>query len=514
MKTYPSIQLEKVGNKSYIVSGLFAYPNYSELVSAYVNEIITQGYILNQELSTIYSRDVYILIISDDLAYAISISSDGEIASVFFFQYDPVIDVIELNSLSKQQSINEYEKATFGKSGLPSTGAYDVLVVPIEISSHPFPSNYKSQIELTFNGTSEQTGWESVSSFYKKSSYGLLDLNFVVLDKYTTANPNTYYEGIADRGGDQYAIKEALLALDPTINFSNYDSNQDGVIDSIVFIFSMQYNYDVDPWWAWVYAAKHGEAANSTFDNVSFEYYMWASYYFLEDDLPGGYNPSTNAETYIHELGHLMGLIDYYSFTLDYGPTGGFDMMDYNAGDHGPASKVILGWLQPMIAVEGTYEVSLEAYALDTDGLGSAIVIPYNSSDLADGNAFDEYIIIMYYTPEGLYDAHLDASYVLDQAGLVIYHVDARLYERSDFWENYFLYNNDGDSDFFLEILEADKNNSIPGNTTFSLSDMLVSGQLDLSSYTWHQGGSMNVSIELLSPVSTSSQISFILSVN
>jgi M6 family metalloprotease-like protein/uncharacterized repeat protein (TIGR02543 family) len=507
------ITLTKFEPKQFVIMGDFVYENYEALLDAYLTNVFALGYVLDSELSELAGGNVYTLKLTDDLAYGITLYADGQMAMIVFYQYDPVIEKIELQTLGYQQSINEFEVATFGMSGLPSTGSYDVLVIPVEISGFPFPSDYLTKLNLVFNGSSIATGWESVASFYFKSSYGLLDLNFVIANKFITANSKTYYENYGD-DGDQYAIKEALLGLDATIDFSNYDSNNDGLIDSVIFIYSVDYNYDVNPWWAWVFSAQYGEAANTTLDGKDFEYYMWASYYFLDDDLPGS-NPAANAETYIHELGHLMGLIDYYSFTYDYGPLGGFDMMDYNAGDHGPASKLILGWLQPYLAVNGSYEVTLESFALDSDGIGSAIVIPYHSSNFTDGDAFDEFLIIMFYTPEGLYDAHLAANYVLEQAGLVIYHVDARLYPGAGFWDGYFMYNNDGGSDFFIDLLEVDKNNSLPGGQNFKVSDMLTSGSVNLSTYTWHQGGQMNITIELTQSVSTTDdQVTFVLYVN
>lgn len=506
------IELEKVG-KQYVITGNFNHVDYQNRISVYVNEVITHGFVLSTELTELYLRNVYVYHVNDDLAYALSIQADGQIATLWVWSFDPVIEKIELDPLSNRQTINQFEISQFGQSGLPSTGSFDVLVIPVEINGVPFPSDYLTKLSLVFNGTSQATGWESVSTFYQKSSYGLLDLNFVISNKYTTTNTKTYYENYNDEG-DQYAIKEALLALDASINFANYDHNNDGHIDSVIFVYSVMYDYEINPWWAWVYAAQYGEAANLTLDNKSFEYYMWASYHFIDDDLPYG-NPAANAETYIHELGHLLGLIDYYSFTYDYGPLGGFDMMDYNAGDHGPATKLILGWLQPWVAVSGTYEVVLESYALDSDGLGSAIVIPYRSTDFDDGNAFDEFIIIMFYTPEGLYDAHVAAPYVPDGAGFIIYHVDARLYQGAGFWEGYFMYNNDGASDFFVDILEVDKNHSLPGNSAFSLTDMLRSGTINLSSYQWHQGGSMNIQLDINQVItSTDDTVSFILHVN
>lgn len=508
-----SLFIEKLGHKQIIIGGQFAHANHVDLVEYYINDLLALGYISNLALSEKYNTNIYSLFIHDDLAYAVSIETDGEFALIFFMQYDPVIEQANLQKLSQMQTINEYEVMTYGKSGLPSTGTYNVLVIPIEINGSPFPSNYQSQLNLVFNGTSSQTGWESVSSYYTKSSYGMLNLNFIINSKYITTNTKSYYDNLGD-DGDQYAIKEALLALDATINFADYDSNNDGLIDSVIFIYSVEYDYDTNPWWAWVYAAKYGEAKNTNLDGKDFEYYMWASYHFLDDNLPS-LNPVVNAETYIHELGHLMGLIDYYSFTYDYGPLGGFDMMDYNVGDHGPASKVLLGWLQPYIGVSGTYEVSIESFALDTDGIGSAIIIPYQSQAFSDGKAFDEFIIIMFYTPQGLYNAHLNSNYLPNDPGIAIFHVDARLYPNAQFWSNYFMYDNDGASDFFIQLLEADKNNSLPGNIGIAKSDLLTSGSLDLSSYQWHQGGSINVFIELSQAItSNDTSVSFVLSIN
>src|SRR5690606_6815867 len=148
-----------------------------------------------------------------------------------------------------------------------------------------------------------------------------------------------------------------------------------------------------------------------------------------------GYTLQLNAETYIHELGHLLGSLDLYSGTNDYGPIGGWDMMDYNVGDHGPATKLLFGWLDPLVAKVGNYQVTLDSYTLDTDGSNSVLLIPYNSADLNDGDAFDEYLLVMFYTPGGLYNAHYNTTLSVEDAAVVIYRVDARLNEEFGFWD-------------------------------------------------------------------------------
>jgi M6 family metalloprotease-like protein/uncharacterized repeat protein (TIGR02543 family) len=510
------ISLNQVTVSEYSIFGSYQQPSNAQMIEYYIEDLELLGYLYNEELSLLKNEDVYTLTISTDLAYALSIAFDEVSAEIRFWSFDPTVIESSLETLPTRQTINQYEVQSFGQSGLPSVGTYDVLVIPVEIKDYPFPSNYLTNLDLTFNGTSFETGWESVSSYYYKSSFGKLDLSFEISTKYTTVYNKSFYQNHGDLG-DQYAIVEALNALNSQIDYSQYDFNQDGLIDSVIFIYSVDYDFDVDPWWAWVYAAQFGEASNiTTLDGKSFEYYMWASYAFLEDGLVSVSNLVVNAETYIHELGHLMGFVDLYSYTHDYGPVGGFDMMDYNGGDHGPLNKLLFGWLQPLLAVKGSYEVTLDSYSIDTDGINSAVLIPYRTRDMSDGNAFDEYLLVMFYTPEGLYSGHLANDYIPNQAGIVVYHIDARIFETTTFWDNYFMYNNDGTSDFIVEILEADKNDSIPSlNNPLQMSDLLTSGTLNLSSYTWHQGGAMNVSIEVLSVIyNTSDTVSFVLTVS
>lgn len=502
-----NLKVTKVNEKSFKVVGGTTL-DIDTLYTTYINLILNKSFEKDNDLSLLIGHDVYVYVVNDDLAYAMYIIKGTESLEVYIYQFDAVMEEVLLDTLSKRQSINEYEVSKFGMSGLPSTGTYDVLVVPVEIKNAPFEESYKTKLDEVFNGTSLETGWESVASYYYKSSFGLLDLKFDILDKHITSNVKSYYEG-KGQDGDQHAILDALTALDSTIDFSKYDSNKDGVIDSIIFIYSTDYNYDVDPWWAWVYVSNPDIVGSvSELDGKNFEYYFWASYDFMNDALPGNSDLILNSETYIHELGHLMGIVDFYPYegNNQYGPMGGFDMMDANAGDHGPFNKLVFGWLQPLIAQKGTYQVTLDSYSTDIDGLNSTLLIPFNSSDLKDGNAFDEYLLVMFYTPNGLYSAHSGLEYIPSNAGIVVYHIDARLTSNPVFWGEYFINDNEGSSSFINQILEADKNNSIPGNGSIKQSDLLTSGTLNLNTYSWNQGGKINVSLTVASLFNNSSE--------
>ncbi len=489
------------------VTGITEIYNTSTAIDTYEQSLVNNSWTLSNDFSEQLNEDVYIIEVDTDYGVALFIDYSNIAVTIHFWVYE-IIHPEEAVTLSPRTSITDWEVDEFGKSGLPSTGTYDVLVVPVEIKDHPFDYDYLSRLETVFNGAAEDTNWQSVSSFYKTSSYGQLDLSFVISDKYITDYDHNYYEDKAD-DGDQYAIKEAMNALDPTIDFSQYDYNNDGVIDSVIFIYSYAYDFEIMPWWAWVYNTEFGEASDlGQVDGKSLKYYMWASYDFLTVDVTYDENQDENAETYIHELGHLLGFPDLYPYdTYDFGPVGGWDMMDYNIGDHGPANKLLYGWLSPLVAVSGTYEITLDSYALDTDGMNSVILIPYNQSDLSDGNAFDEYLLIMFYTPKGLYEGHLNYPVSVDQAGVVVYHVDARVHSRPSFWGAYFTYNNEGDSNFFVEILEADLEEDFPSNEGhMSSSELLRTGSLNLATdYAWHQGGAIDVSITITSSININS---------
>src|SRR5690554_3266439 len=469
-------------------------------------------------LNWVLENGKYVYALSENHALTLDIEVDGELILFTIRKHLLNVPEAEFETLSNMQTVNDLQKSLGDASGLPSMGTFDVLVIPVEINGVPFDMDYLDTLELVFNGTSEETGWESVSSFYAKSSFGLLNLSFDIVEKIETNNGKTYFEDKKDtwdeNNGDGYAIKEVLTKADPNIDFSKYDVNDDEYIDSIIFVYSVDYRTESsDLWWAWVYLASQGDAKDIELDGLIFEYYMWVSYAFLEDPLSGEDLPA-NAETYIHELGHLLGLPDLYPYeTSGNGPLSGWDMMDNNNGDHGPFNKLILGWLNPLIGEQDTYRVELDSYSTDLDGKGSVIIIPRSSNAFNDGNAWDEFIMIMFYTPEGLYEGHMNDRFKIRNAGVVIYHVDARLANNPDFW-TYFMQDNEGKTNLLVGLLEADKNNSIPGNTSVSQSDILTSGGIDLSTYKWNQGGSINVTIDIESDISnTSSNVSLILNI-
>lgn len=421
----------------------------------------------------------------------------------------------KLKPLTNIQTIEDFQLSKFKKSALPSTGNIDLLVIPVEIKDKPFPAGYASKLETVFNGTSAETGWESTASFFNKSSYGSLNFNFEIANKYTTKSNASVYQR-EGQSGDSHIIKETMDNITGIADYSKYDSNKDGYVDATIFIYSTPHNYNVEPWWAWVFHNEYnGDDYNpevSPKDGVKFGYYTWIGFSFINEDLPN--NPvNANAETFTHEFGHLLGFPDLYATAennpYDVTATGGWDMMDANNGDNGPLQKLLWGWIDANVAEEkGTYHVELDKYTNYSNRDNKVIIVPSPTADFSDGDIFDEFLAITYYRPEGLYRGHIKGDIAVSKPGIVIYKLDATLSSSASFWD-FFKNDNNGRSNFLVDILEADKNDSLPtkGYNYITDSDILTSGSIDLSDYEWNTGEKINVNIKIDSLLSTGAKL-------
>ena len=318
------------------------------------------------------------------------------------------------------QDIDEY----MSTSGLtPSKGNVNILVVPVEFSDlSEFDNETLNMIDDTFNSTNS-TYFESVKSYYQISSYNKLNFNFTLCDPYTSIISSTNFKRLETNGingttrilNDMY---NKLTINGESVNYLNYDSDLDGYVDGIWLIYNNananevfnQSNY-------WAYTSYLDVSPNLT--NPVFNTFANCSKFFLYEGNSSGYD----AHTLIHETGHMLGLEDYYSYDNYYSASGGLMMMDLNIGDHDSFSKFSLGWIDPIV-INKECEVTLKPLTTE----GKAIIIP---SESYYGNAFGEYLIIEFYSPNKLNS--LDSSVIYNQArlysdlGIIVYHVDARL---------------------------------------------------------------------------------------
>jgi len=304
----------------------------------------------------------------------------------------------------------------------PSKGSVNFLVIPVELKGYPMSEETRTRIQKAYFGTQAETGWHSVSSFYEEESNGRLNITGTVSPIYESSYGAAITESqtteLASTATNWYKTNYG------TNNGKEFDADSDGFIDGVILIYSApnysnDNNNDNDNLWAYCFWTNNAKDTTSPTAKTFF----WASYDFM-DESPYA---TVDAHTYIHEAGHVLGLEDYYNYdrASNYGAAGGFNMQDYNVGEHDPYSRVALGWIDPIVP-SGNTTLTITP--------GQAIILSPN--DLSASSPFDEYLILDVYSPTGL--NLFDSTYKYGSSssmypkgpnvtGIRVWHVDSRL---------------------------------------------------------------------------------------
>lgn len=153
-------------------------------------------------------------------------------------------------------TLQDYIKESDDSIGLPSEGNINVLVVPVQFKEYKKYTNEQLQnINKAFNGTVEDTGWQSVKTYYQTSSFGKLNMTFDIVDPVDLSNSVSYYEkyskqviwddGTQDtKDGSMLILEEVLGKLDPEMDLTKYDNDNDKVIDGVYLIYNNEVDYD------------------------------------------------------------------------------------------------------------------------------------------------------------------------------------------------------------------------------------------------------------------------------
>ena len=210
-------------------------------------------------------------------------------------------------------------------------GKQHVIVLPISIKDYECNATEENlnRMKKAFNGPNDY--WESVASYYKKSSFGKLDLEFVFPDEWYQCEYNplefqSHYKAdyvLADDHGSSKLVEEALNWFKEKYGFSaeKYDKDKDGYVDGIWAVYSapamaeqketyeaLYPGINVDGWWAFCCDSRLNVGNIGLLSNPVSKMYGWASYDFMNNAGEG----LTDAHTFIHETGHMIGAKDYY----------------------------------------------------------------------------------------------------------------------------------------------------------------------------------------------------------
>ena len=315
-----------------------------------------------------------------------------------------------------------------------------LLVAPVYFTdssvatSNQLKEEKKILLENAFFGDENYTSYQSVASYYNRSSYGHLRIKGEVLDwmSIPQSSLEAYLEG--RNSPENYSDKIAKQIVDSLSEeqFAKYSLNREGVLDALYIIYDYPYqndkkNSEDSLFWAYTYHCKSTSKVSN---------YSWSSFDFVGEKALKTHR--VDATTYIHETGHLFGLLDYYNkgSVSHYQPMGFMDMMDYNLGDHSPLSKYLLNWTSPYILNmnnKNSGSITLKPFS----ETGEFILVPRSDYN---GTPYDRYLLISFFTPTGLNDLSDFPSYeYVDQDGnkqvftypnkygVLVYEVNAKL---------------------------------------------------------------------------------------
>lgn len=442
----------KNGNDSITYPSL-SYTYKFEKIGFYTISLSYKGYKSNVSTSygvTVVSEDSVDKITSlpKYTDSSISMETDTKKMKVSFTNSNKELDEGDKGYYSPDEVINKYNIADFSKRNFanwhytPSTGEVPLLVIPIIT---PGDENKATEanwnlINKAFFGNSSDLYFESLHSYYYKSSYGQLDIKGGVTGYFDPSSVSSTYSSINNYTSENISSLVSL-AWDwakSTYNLkaTDYDSDGDGYIDGIWLIYMHETDSSTN---FWGYTSTT-TSSNGTASNPVVNTFGWASIDFINDKFISYNNSSLknyqcDAHVLIHETGHMLGLSDYYSYNYygTYNAVGTVDMMSQNLGDQNMYSKMLLGWVTPYI-VYGDCEITLSS----SQEKDQVIVIPYDDKEYSKDsngkilfNVFDEYLVLDYYSDKNLnssdYDCY-DATHVSGDGGR-LYHVDNRLFK-------------------------------------------------------------------------------------
>ena len=359
------------------------------------------------------------------------------------------------------RTYNDYIKNNiYPLSSTPTVGKAKLLVIPVWFNdssnfiNEDKKMNVREDISSAYFGKNTDTGWRSVKSFYEEESHGKLKLDGTVSNWYFPNTSYKTYKSDLDHSLTTSLVKEAsdwYFTNNPEDSRTNYDCDKDGYLDGVILIYAAPDNTqftdgDCSNLWAYCYWIQNTDVKNTIKPGANV--FFWASYDFMYGknkvasrtgknnyaDGDTSNNVNVDAHTYIHEMGHMFGLEDYYDYSsYGYSPAGGFSMQDHNVGGHDPFSVFALGWGKAYVPVTSA-EINLKPFVSS----GEMVILSPNWNSL--NSPFDEYLILEYYTNEGLNYFDTNHPYMdgikeyptgSKQSGIRLWHVDARLLYKS-----------------------------------------------------------------------------------
>jgi M6 family metalloprotease-like protein len=317
-------------------------------------------------------------------------------------------DAVTSPELRRLLGINEAE----GPFPVQPSGSWRALALLVQFTDNPATVGASSFDSLLFSA-----GTGTLRDYYDQVSYGILDIVTVNLPSaigwMTMPQTYAYYVNGANGFGTypqnaQRLAEDAVWAANPVVDYSQYDNDSDGWVDSLFIIHAgpgAEFTGNPNHIWSHKWSMVNDPFADGVgLNGYTMEPEYWAS--------PG----DMTVGVYAHEMAHALGLPDLYDIDGSTRGIGSWGLMgggswNGSLGDS-PAwpsawSRAYLGWVTPT--------------SLAADMPGASIPAAETSQTVfrlwTNGSTGDEYFLVENRQAIG-YDAQLPGF------GLLIWHID------------------------------------------------------------------------------------------
>ena len=310
------------------------------------------------------------------------------------------------NSLQRNRQValtRSIPIGTFNPPYFPHTGSPKALVILVQFKdtvfsmSNPrqsFSDYLNAEGPLSNYGNMESRNYGSVRQYFKDMSQGKFTPQFDVAGPVTLDSASAYYGKNSGSITDVHVsdmVREACAAVNNEVNFADYDSDHDGLVD-LVYIIYAGWSESVggnssDCIWpksSWIY--------NLSFDNVNIRRYGINNElnYFPNKKFTS--NPEITRRIngiglFCHEFSHTMGLPDfYYPDAPDNQEMEYWDLMDngeytdngYTPTPYTPWEKEVMGWTSLQTITEAKRYTLANDSALKVEAENGEYMILHN----------------------------------------------------------------------------------------------------------------------------------------
>jgi immune inhibitor A len=302
-------------------------------------------------------------------------------------------------------------------------GQWDVLLIMIQ-----FPDLNNVYQTDAFEAMMNEPGYDGTGSFndyFSDMSYGRYSTEASVTGWYTAENEHDYYGYNQGYQVARQLVREAVLAADADVDFSQFDNSGDGRVDALMIVHTGHGAEEGDQTNIWSHRWSLGNQALEL-DGVEINDYT------MQPELQSGSQAAIGV--YVHEFGHNLGLPDLYDTDYSSSGLGSWCLMSggsWGGGGSGATAAVpstMSAWCRDQLGWSTLIEPGVEGlseYGLVATHLSDTIVrIPIEGSNqyfLAENRnrqAWDQHQpvggLFVYHIDESVWGNTEDDHYLVD----------------------------------------------------------------------------------------------------